>query len=930
MSAAPKSEVVKIFQISPFDTANLSQSSSPLTPKVSETNRENSKHSSLTSSSQNDANNGSFTVSLLQNPKSIPRDASKDFIENWNLSDDILTPFSSGEERKDKITLGRGGPFCTRVEEINTEEGQGILQESLGNLVNDESYRNDNEDQTVDKDDEDSKVGSHDNNGENNDEDSFRRKRFDSIEAPEDYFRDQAMGQQKDNSNGFTSNLMTSAGLAASWPESGITTAQPVSQDIPCDDFVCDCSKKKKQASCCGRQYKLRHIPRVPAYVTTFRLWMASLGELTKEKLGNLSNYHIKTMDLQNNRIMILDNDTFVLFTHLESLDLGSNPISAVMLRDAFYSIGSSKFVALRLDSMFIYDLPDNFFDAFQNKSFDIISIANNSLTTFNARTFSPFRSVIRLILSDNSIYSFVLNNTVYAKKLHLERNVLTSLPLLCSSNGGLVFPNLFSLYLGGNPFKSVSAGILRGLCLPKLHKLDISSSIVLKSLGNNFVADLPMLVNLMAGNMASLSRYEPFCFNSSSLEKLFLKGNKVWDYGTIVPGEIFAHAPNLKTVDMTKIKFNLNTEVDLARMLLPAKSLVTLNMEACLLGSLPADTFSQLPNLRTLDFIGNHISAFSLAPAFRNVTRLDTLILQANQITIVNESTFPLEFRRSIRVLDLSKNDFACTCDLLWFKSWIEQERKSGNISFPDYPKYYRCRTPDNLRGQYISDYNPSYRDCHPLSIYVVVGSAVGAVVLVTALTLSLAYRYRWYLRYYVYRLRRRRQYKPIVDEDDGIVYDIYIAYSQFDVEWVAQELAPLLEASPDVKVSTIKRGADKETCTSMHLQTDTILHIADNIVQYMDQSSRIVLVLSDGYAREGWSGYEFNNVIYAANEQHKDVIVILKGDIEAGRLTKDMRRLLTGGTFLHWEETEEAMGMFKDALNVALRTRGNLQELV
>lgn len=88
------------------------------------------------------------------------------------------------------------------------------------------------------------------------------------------------------------------------------------------------------------------------------------------------------------------------------------------------------------------------------------------------------------------------------------------------------------------------------------------------------------------------------------------------------------------------------------------------------------------------------------------------------------------------------------------------------------------------------------------------------------------------------------------------------------------------------------------------------------------MDSSARILVVISDTYVREGWRQYEFEHILYAAIEQGKDIIVLLLGNVQAGRMTTDMRRMLTRGTFLQWGDSQEARATFREGLKVAINT--------
>ena len=39
------------------------------------------------------------------------------------------------------------------------------------------------------------------------------------------------------------------------------------------------------------------------------------------------------------------------------------------------------------------------------------------------------------------------------------------------------------------------------------------------------------------------------------------------------------------------------------------------------------------------------------------------------------------------------------------------------------------------------------------------------------------------------------------------------------------------------------------------------------------MDQSARIILLITDNYIREGWKHYEYEHIIYAAIEQGNNI---------------------------------------------------------
>ena len=67
-------------------------------------------------------------------------------------------------------------------------------------------------------------------------------------------------------------------------------------------------------------------------------------------------------------------------------------------------------------------------------------------------------------------------------------------------------------------------------------------------------------------------------------------------------------------------------------------------------------------------------------------------------------------------------------------------------------------------MRRVLLSDYHPSEDDCHPLRrAYTVVAVVAACVPAALVLASLLVYRYRFDLRFHLYRLRRRRRYAEV-----------------------------------------------------------------------------------------------------------------------------------------------------------------------
>ncbi|KAK7097590.1 hypothetical protein V1264_004541 [Littorina saxatilis] len=263
--------------------------------------------------------------------------------------------------------------------------------------------------------------------------------------------------------------------------------------------------------------------------------------------------------------------------------------------------------------------------------------------------------------------------------------------------------------------------------------------------------------------------------------------------------------------------------EEDVYQLLLPLKSLTKLTLHSISKGSLPPDLLWRLPNLKTLVFTGNNLVSSTLGRALANVTTLTSLEVNSNRITVVNENTLPWEFRRTVKWLDMSKNPFSCTCDLMWFRSWLEAVQKNKSVTVKAYPGYnkkfstYRCHSPVSWKNKDLRVFFASEDLCTVQNPYVVVGVAGGCVLMGLVVLVLAVYRYRWHLRFYLYRLRRSRQLPSQVpgglltggEAVEFFPFDAYLAHSAQDLDWIHDELLPLVEVEHGLRLFVEERDS-------------------------------------------------------------------------------------------------------------------------
>ena len=351
--------------------------------------------------------------------------------------------------------------------------------------------------------------------------------------------------------------LLTSppASTAGTKETSAIVAYSLPTRDIKCDVYCCKCKGEKAECTGYGGR-KVNYLPRLPAKIRDFRMTSAYLWNLTRSMMANLSNFDIVKLTLKCDNISYIEADAFANFSKLELLDLSGNPIPMPELYAALRGISSTSMTTVALGAMELASLPDDFFDVFFNKTFKKVDLQGNHLKTLSNALFAPFRKVGIIDMSDNEISDVNTSVPITTERLTLRGNKFQEFPDLCLRRSPEIqgergyfraFIGLQSIHFTENPIKKIRAGVLRGTCLPSLKKLDISKSVLLKTLEDNFIADLPVLDNIVVSQMLTLSRYERYAFNSSSLKGLSLERNRVLDKRSVDITHMFSYCPNLE-----------------------------------------------------------------------------------------------------------------------------------------------------------------------------------------------------------------------------------------------------------------------------------------------------------------------------------------------------------------------------------------------
>ncbi|XP_076107474.1 toll-like receptor 6 [Mytilus galloprovincialis] len=269
-------------------------------------------------------------------------------------------------------------------------------------------------------------------------------------------------------------------------------------------------------------------------------------------------------------------------------------------------------------------------------------------------------------------------------------------------------------------------------------------------------------------------------------------------------------------------------------------------------------------------------------------------LYLDGNNIHVINEKSFPSYLLKSVKVLELSGNQNRCTCEIKWFLDTI----RSTNLSIKmhkNWPKYYTCHYPDDLRKSLLADYFPTTAECNPLNIVSIIIIAACSSVLILLFCVLMTFNCQINLENVLYLFRLKKRMKSgnfSLESSDDFEFDAFVVYCDADRLWVHGVLLKRLE------------NAHLNICVH-HRDFDVGDTIINNIGKYMEKSWKIIVVLSNNFAKSEWSQWEVDLVQERRRRQGKEVLIlIMYQQIDSKHMITPLKTLLDTTPYLSYKE--------------------------
>ncbi|XP_064616600.1 toll-like receptor 4 [Liolophura sinensis] len=391
----------------------------------------------------------------------------------------------------------------------------------------------------------------------------------------------------------------------------------------------------------------------------------------------------------------------------------------------------------------------------------------------------------------------------------------------------------------------------------------------------------------------------------SETLRHLDLTGNNCYK----VSETFFAYATNLETLLIGKNRlgkdFSENTFHNLTK-------LNRLDINHNQLETVGRSLFSRLTNLTYLNLSGNYLSNWRAN--ISGLVKLRNLDLSNNKL-----KAFPLSLCRDLDTIqqftpiqvDTQRNKLQCICDTEYFIEWLTQTKVDiRNLNSTSCT--LENGTVVSLSGS-TSILNHLQRHCR--SYTVLIGGLCACLALfLIAVLVGIVRRHRWKLRYLFYMAtnwRKRTGYQRLDTVDQNpFGYDAFVSYEDSDRTFIREQVIPRLERDAGLKLCIDKR--------------DFIpgLYVTDNILHAIQNSRKTVIFLSRKFLKSKWCVYEMNMAWMEGIHSGRDVLVmVLTEKIPTSQLSADIVDVIHNQTYIEMTNNRYGEALFWERLASAIK---------
>ena len=667
-----------------------------------------------------------------------------------------------------------------------------------------------------------------------------------------------------------------------------------------CGDGLCRCFREEAIAVCSGNFTRpLHHIPALPSNICNLDFCCNNLTSISSDDFfENVTR--ISVLDLGDNDLTYLRAGVFRRLKSLAALSVAGN--DRLGRPDLSTIAGITTLEYGDLSRCKLGRLPLDFFHNANMPRLVQLDLSLNQIERVNLTLFSSLTALRSVFLGYNRISHIGVSYFPHLEVLDLSSNSLYDFPETCREESVSFFPQLEQIDLSNNNVEALP----KDVCFPNLRTLSLR--------GNNFPhlakdsftgSRFPRLAQLELSRLKPVLQYteDGAFYNLSTLKRVDLSQNGITNLNMILDSS-FVNCERVSQLDLSGNDFPTITGPMFRGTRQTWHRLEQLNLARCSISYIYPQAFSRFQNLTHLYLFSNLLTRIPDG-LFDGLLQLTHLDLSDNQISEVSPDTFSAVTRGRLVSLGLGDNPFRCSCEILWFQSWM---KSNPSLFGQDNDYTYRC---DNLPNTEIVRFVMNEQAClfnHDTYVMIVY---LGSLVILTFTVVFTLFRYRWHLRLVLYQAcRGRGDVRRQRLQNGTFHYDVFVSYEAEDLRWVRQNLMPELEDRLRLRLCLHERdfipGKD----------------IVDNIVDCVESSKKIMMLFSPNFARSPWCQFELKYCLSHVMDLEDDLIVVFLDDVRSRDMTAAMMGVLKTTTYIQWvdDDHDAAIRSFWGRLQYAL----------
>ena len=411
--------------------------------------------------------------------------------------------------------------------------------------------------------------------------------------------------------------------------------------------------------------------------------------------------------------------------------------------------------------------------------------------------------------------------------------------------------------------------------------------------LGENFNFLRPFIINNGLGNYSvrGLSKIDTFIFSNNHMT-FDIKGSL----------HLFN---NLNRLYYTGNYLILHPNTNMCRLL---NKLEYLYLDKCNLKvykPLPKNLVMGCSKLKLLHLGMNDLTSANLHELnFSGSNNIQLLNLTNNKLTTLTTKFMCALNNLTSKALtiDLSNNNFICTCDNRIFIEWLRNDHREHSIRIYNIKKQTCMGSKNQMINIFDKSLPVSSLDCHV--VYQISLAILGCILFL--IVLLFLFKMRWRLRYKLFRLKENviKLFKCFSSSKDAPTYDYlfdaYVAYADDDLFWICHSLLKVLE---------------KQCSFSLCIRERNFLPgytMAELISTAIHKSRDVIIVLGRNSMNTEWFNFEMEQAIVKMNKTGRKPIIVTMGNFQSVSENSVAAGLLDTNEYIEWGDDAHAQKLF------------------